>query len=222
MDEIHVAPNSETAPTTSTGPGIVGDVEPNLALSPTKDYFILGQSIASATNIEPNNSAVNDSQTNLELGNNFHPANQLLTPTTQPPAIPFFPGPGPVADTIAAAVADAGFNPQDISTCKKKCFDHLCPSMSSTKRAKITERLMRGEWTCSGRYCCVVDTLNTVSCGRGLISPSQAASPTASIIATGGTNMVLKTIPDTTPTQAASPIPDGNSVPIARVGKAYQ
>ena len=49
IDEIHVAPNSETAPTTSTGPGIVGDVEPNLALSPTEDYFILGQSIDSAT-----------------------------------------------------------------------------------------------------------------------------------------------------------------------------
>ncbi|KAK3334590.1 hypothetical protein B0H65DRAFT_436784 [Neurospora tetraspora] len=30
------------------------------------------------------------------------------------------------------------------------------------KRALVTERLMRGEWTCSGRYCGVVEQPNTV------------------------------------------------------------
>ncbi|KAK1773719.1 hypothetical protein QBC45DRAFT_304079, partial [Copromyces sp. CBS 386.78] len=43
----------------------------------------------------------------------------------------------------------------------QRCFDHLSRPMSRATRTQVLERLLRGEWTCSGRYCGVVDTPNT-------------------------------------------------------------
>ncbi|KAH7631519.1 hypothetical protein B0T09DRAFT_261629, partial [Sordaria sp. MPI-SDFR-AT-0083] len=68
----------------------------------------------------------------------------------------------------------------------RRCSAHLAFYMSMATRALVAERLARGEYTCSGKYCRVVPAANTVYANCRQASKDYRLSKKGQA-ATGGT-----------------------------------